>query len=73
MKVRLCPCGCRLERKPKESEAAFEKRQYCDGKCRAKYHKPAPPAKAFGVLVPQDKTKLRVGGGMLNYLYGRPV
>jgi len=70
---RYCPCGSRLVQKPYESDAQFEKRKYCDGKCRARYHKPSPPAKAFGIVVPKDKTKPRCGAGMLSFLYGKPV
>jgi len=71
--TRLCPCGTPLRRKQKEPEAAFLKRRHCDGKCRAKYYKPKPATQAFGIELRHDKTKGRVGHGMLNYLYGRPV
>lgn len=70
---RHCPCGTPLERKPKEPERAFLKRRHCDSKCRYKYHKPKPASQSFGIELRHDKTKGRVGPGMLNYLYGRPV
>ena len=35
---RYCPCGARLERKEYESQAAFEKRLYCNKQHRAKYY-----------------------------------
>lgn len=68
-----CPCGTKLERKKNESNAAFEKREYCNQKCRTRYYKPKPAERGFGVEVPKDKKKRRVGHGMLNYLYSRPV
>ena len=70
---RYCPCGCKLERKKYESDAGFEKRQHCNGKCRARYYKPKPAERAFGVEIPKDKSQRKVGHGMLSYLYGRPV
>ena len=69
----ICPCGTRLERKKYESPASFEKRQHCDVICRTRYYKPKPAERGFGIEVPQDKTKRRVGQGMLAYLYGKPV
>lgn len=72
MTVRLCPCGTRLEQKKYESEAAYQKRQHCNGKCRSKYYKPKPAERAFGLTVPRNKTQRRTGIGMLSFLYGRP-
>jgi len=71
--IRVCPCGYPLVRKPKERRQAFEDREYCNTKCRTRYHKPAPKTKAFGIQVPQSKEQIRVGPGMLNYLYSRPI
>lgn len=71
--TRYCPCGRPIERKPGESKAAAGKRKYCSPEHRYRYHKPAPPKKRFGIRVPEDKTKLRTGPGLLHYLYNRPV
>jgi hypothetical protein len=73
VKIRVCPCGTRLEKKKYESDKAFEKRLHCNGKCRTRYYKPKPAERGFGIETPKDKSKPRVGRGMLNYLYGRPV
>ena len=70
---RYCPCGTRLERKEYESQAAFENRLYCNNQHRAKYHPRKPAEHNFGIQVRKDKTKPRVGPGMLHYLYGKPV
>jgi hypothetical protein len=70
---KYCPCGTPLERKKYESDAAFEARQHCNVKCRTKYYKPKPAERTFGIEVPKDKTQRRVGHGLLNYLYSRPV
>jgi hypothetical protein len=69
----VCPCGTMLEKKAYESNAAFEKRQYCGVKCRARYYRAKPAEHNFGVEVPKDKTQRRVGLGMLGYLYNKPV
>ena len=71
--TKICPCGTRLERKRYESEAAFEKRKHCNGKCRTKYYKPKPAERGFGFEVPADKSVRRVGTGMLRYFYSKPV
>ena len=73
MLSRYCPCGTPLERKKNEGPAAFEKRLYCDLKCRTRYYKPKPAERGFGFEVPQDKSQRRVGEGMLRYFYSKPI
>jgi hypothetical protein len=73
MSIRVCECGTRLERKKYESQAAYEKRLYCDFKCRTKYYKPKPAERGFGIEVPKNKCQRRVGTGMLRYFYSKPV
>ena len=71
--TRYCPCGHPIERKPGEGKAAFENRKHCNSDHRYLYHKPAPPKKAFGLAIPQNKVQRRIGVGLLHYLYNRPV
>lgn len=71
--IRICPCGERLVKKAYESDAQFAKRKYCGCKCKGKYHQDPPRENDFGLEVPFNKTPRRVGKGLLNHLYGRPV
>jgi len=73
MSRRVCPCGTPLEQKKYESQPAFEKRQHCNVECRTKHYKPKPAERGFGIEVPKDKSKRRVGTGMLRYFYSKPV
>jgi hypothetical protein len=68
IKVRLCPCGARLERKSGENLAGFEKRRFCDSRCRGRYLKVESAACHFGLKSPVDKSKLRAGPGIQAYL-----
>lgn len=72
MEQRLCPCGARLVRKANESQARFEERKYCNSQHRGKYHNYGPAERGFGIEIPKDKTRRRVGLGMMGFLYGRP-
>ncbi len=65
---RVCPCGSRLVQKPYESAAQFEKRKYCDSRCKGKYHRDPPRENNFGLAVPKVKKQLRVGKGMMPFL-----
>ena len=67
-KIRLCPCGVRLVRRSGEGEAVFEKRRYCDSRCRGRYYQRKPAESHFGYKTPGDKSKLRAGPGIGTYL-----
>jgi hypothetical protein len=67
-KVRLCPCGIRLERRSSEGQTMFEKRRYCGIRCRGRYYQQKPAESNFGYKTPGDKSKLRAGPGLGAYL-----
>lgn len=67
-RVRLCPCGARLESRDGETAAAFEKRRYCSSRCRGRYYEYKPAESHFGYKTPGDKSKSRAGSGMGAYL-----
>jgi len=66
-KIRVCPCGVRLERKKGDTEARFEKRIYCSTKCTGKYRQ-RKPTQYFGQPIPEDSTRRRAGRGIQGYL-----
>jgi len=66
-KIRLCPCGVRLERKKGDTEARFEARIYCSTKCMGKYRQ-RKPTLYFGQPIPEDNTRRRIGRGIQGYL-----
>ena len=68
VRIRLCPCGTRLERRAGEGPGVFEKRRYCNSRCRGRYHQPKLAESHFGFKTPLDKSKLRAGPGMQAYL-----
>jgi len=73
MRIRVCPCGARLEQKAYESQAQFEKRKYCGCACKGKYHRDQSKEKGFGLLVPKNKTGIRAGKGFHRYLDARAI
>jgi len=66
-KIRLCPCGVRLERKKGDTEARFETRIYCSTKCTGKYRQ-RKPTQYFGQPISENKTRRRAGRGIQGYL-----
>jgi len=70
---RYCPCGKPLERKPKESQAAFEKRIFCDNEHRYIYFSPPRATKNFGMERGKPTDPHRVTSGLLRFLYGKPI
>ena len=73
--MNICPCGNRIEKKPRQSLASAEKQKYCSVKCKGKYHKPEPAAQGFGIEAPKDKSVRRLGPGVNAYFstYKRPA
>jgi len=67
-RMRICPCGNRLERRESESLAVFAKRRYCGIACRGRYFKQQQAQSNFGNQTPGDKNRVRVGPGMSAYL-----
>jgi hypothetical protein len=63
-RIRCCPCGQRLK---------ANQEKYCCCQHKGKYHRDAPKEKNFGLVVPKDKTPLRIGKGLLAYLDEWPV
>ena len=71
LKVRYCPCGKPLVQKPKERWSAFLERLYCDSEHKARYHKNVRGCN-FGLNGAKGSQSVKVGPGLLGYLYGRP-
>jgi len=69
---RYCPCGRPLVRKENESTAAFGKRIYCNPAHKGLYHKTTRGCN-FGLEFVKSRQKVKVGPGMLKYLYGKPT
>jgi hypothetical protein len=71
--VRHCECGLPLIQKPRESATAFASRAYCSPAHRYRYFRPAPAAKNFGMERTKPEGRSRTGGGLMRYLYGKPL
>lgn len=66
-KIKVCPCGVRLERKKGDTEVKFATRIYCSTKCMGKYRQ-RKPTLYFGQPIPEDSARGRVGRGIQGYL-----